>query len=414
MREKNFLSVEIGSHTNLENEKAYIDSVLKYFEEVYPEDSSDTKPALTTDPTSLALERSIEAEFTEVLLNKYGVPKGVINEIVEGEDSEIQVWKLPKPENFSVPDLASSYAFSGGVARAGLLRALHINPRAGYRDIDIIRFGGELSKSPEELQLELEHMPEDSSHGYGVQRYEDPNTYLATRDLTISEIYMDKNNLVFTPQCLLDTVRRIVRLSEFEREELKSDRPKTKILAKAVRILAQGIVEFGDFYMDKEISKVINENYITFFYQALHFVRSLEHSEEAAYEYLNILKQHDSVPEEIETLDDFTAYLAARLRDRSVFFREAPVMQRWFEDNLLAEASVNIEKKLAGKHGDRISYGEALANNEIGYSTALNEAKQHLRLNNTEIKPKSNGKVTDNDDEYENMFLGDRKRYKLK
>lgn len=397
-----------------QTEKAYREAVIKYFEEVYPINSPDLQvnEKLNPDPQSLALERAIEKEFTEFLLLEYGIRQDIINEITETEKMGMQAWKIPNPENFLAPKLPDTYAFSGGVARAGLLRALKIKPNAVYRDIDIVRFGGASQKTPEDVLLESTYMPEDSMHGYGVQRYPSPETYLLSRDLTISEIYMDQKHLVFTPQCLLDTIRGIVRLTDFERRQLNSVQPKTKILAKAVRILAQGIVENGDFYMDNEISTILNEQFIAIFYQALHFLRSMEHSEEAAREYLRILKKHNSVPKEINTLDEFTAYLAARLRDKSEFFRKAPVMQKIFENDL-AEISVRVEEKLSSNEIPSLGYGEKLNKGEINHDTALKEARNHLELTNTTNRLGRN-KENKDDREYDQFFKNGQKKYRLR
>lgn len=397
------------------NERYYLEAVDAYIEELYAEDTPAIleKQPSTTDPESLAMEKNIEAQFIADILPHYGISKEIVDKITEVEGEGAQAWELPSPQNFDVPELPLDYAYSGGVARSGLLRALGIDNNAGYRDMDIVRFGGSEEKTKQDLELERKYMPEDSSHGYGIQNYRKVDQYLVSRDLTISELFMDRDGIVFTPKCLLDTVRGIVRLSDYERKILSSDKPKTKILAKAVRIYAQGISEHKQIHLDAEVVRKLNEKFILTFYQALHFVRALEHSENAGMEYIRLLKENNALPSQVDTIEKCVAYYSARLRDKTTFFRKAPHLQRIFEKNLLAETSVELESELyRDLQWENEDYGALDLKDPIMRKLAVEQARKHLELPDEQKVTES--EETELDRALEDFADSGRKRFRLR
>lgn len=400
------------------NRRAYEESVEEYIKELYPVNTAEAsfdQPVPITDPRSLELEHRIGLQFISDILPKYGIPQEVVDSIVEVEGDGIQAWELPVPKDYDIPTLPEEYAYSGGVARAGLLRALHIDNQAGFRDMDIVRLGGSKDKTPFDKKLEGQYMAEDSAHGYGVQQYPDMDAYLKTRDITLSELLLDKNGIVFTPQCLLDTARGIVRLSDFERNALRAASPKTKVLAKAVRIYAQGITDYGSFHLDTEITRKMNERFILIFYQALHFTRAVEHSAEAALEYINVLRANNAIPSEVTSVEQCAAYYAARLRDKAAFFRNTPHMQWLFEQDLLAKTSAELESALHNSsRWDSMEYGALDVENPDQKHLAVLAAKKHLEIDPATVQDTLTQEEEDKAELFDDFADSGRKRYKLR
>lgn len=200
-------------------------------------------------------------------------------------------------------DLPKGYVYHGGAARAILARKLGIEENSDSRDIDLAYAGPENARIHDDRLME-KYSPEDFAHGHGVSSVSDD--YFSTRDFTINELLVAGNKLVLSKDCLLDTVRGVVRITDFEKQEsVDEEHPyyiKPKLLAKALRLAAV-----------KEMSLADKEEYacreIDAFHIALHLNRAIEQGREVVEEYVKLLKENKQIPEDLNSLKQIIDYL---------------------------------------------------------------------------------------------------------
>ncbi len=136
--------------------------------------------------------------------------------------------------------LPRGYYYKGGSARAVLERFLGLDPDVYPRDIDLA-VDPKYRDSDLDDRLARKYMPEDYANGYGVELLEDD--YFESRDFTINEVLYDGQKITASRSCLLDTIRSVVRITDFEKGERYYDEGdyyvNPKLLAKALRFLAQ-------------------------------------------------------------------------------------------------------------------------------------------------------------------------------
>lgn len=231
--------------------------------------------------------------------------------------------------------IGDEYGYKGGMARAILLRELGIDSEAKARDVDIVKvIGDELNEK--DRYIAEKYMEDDLiSGGYGVELIEDD--YFSTRDFTINEVLVSGDSIKLTKECLLDTIRGIVRFADFEKKEpynLPQEFEngffvKNKLMAKAVRLVAEAIARG----QKREIADKDVYNYICIndFHIALHLDRALEQGKNVAVEYIKKLIEigyfknwEDLSPKNI--IRDFIKYFNEQQKDydKPFVFRYAP------------------------------------------------------------------------------------------
>ena len=239
------------------------------------------------------------------LLSRYGVT----TEVRKVRDHNICEVPLSASAREMIPALPAGYVVVGGGARAALARSLGLDDTAAFRDLDIVAMHE--TPDPDELErLSKEYMPDDFVHGHGVK--EEDGDYFETRDFTINEIYIEGDQIYCTTDCLLDTVRGIVRITEHEVQE--SYRPEApyyinpKLLAKALRFAAA---------REATIANPEDYTYINIddFHMALHFDRAAEQGPEVLEGYVALLREHGQIPEELASPEALYEYLKAAVYD---------------------------------------------------------------------------------------------------
>jgi hypothetical protein len=223
-----------------------------------------------------------------------------------------------KPKNTPkdlLRDLPEGYAYFGGAARSVLLHELgyDISPR----DLDVVRVSEDSNMDDE---VSSEFMEDDYNHGYGVKEIE--SDYFSSRDFSINEIIYHKGYIYLTKQCLLDSVRGIIRFTDYEKgvkgnnyhnngETLVNN----KLLAKALRLSAELTLRG----VDNEIAgNEFDFQHIQNFHIALHLDRALERSCAVAQQYVEELIKHDQISEKFSNVTDLQNYLK---NDTGFFFR---------------------------------------------------------------------------------------------
>jgi len=192
-----------------------------------------------------------------------------------------------KLKDLNIDKIPSGYGFKGGAARYILLLKLGlINEKDSPRDYDLIRLGKDNSKDKELAEI---FCPEDLENGHGVEKLE--KNYFKTRDFIFNEVYTDDSYIYFSKQCILDLIRRIIRFSEFEKEENFDNKNKIfindKLIAKACRLLAIYKTNFDDNARIAN-TEILDTN-MNAFHIALHLDRALENGTDVGIQYIKEL-----------------------------------------------------------------------------------------------------------------------------
>lgn len=237
-----------------------------------------------------------------------------------------------------IAKLPEEYGYKGGIARYALEKQLGMFATMP-RDLDIVFCGteedAELSK-----KLAKQYMPDDFLHGHGVETLGDD--YFDTRDFTINEVILAGSKITATRQCLLDTIRRVIRVTEYEKKERNYEEGdywvNPKLLAKALRFLAQEKVRVSDMsFADEDAVQWIG---IDSFHMALHLDRAIECSEDIADQYVQELVARDQLPDWIHTAREAREYLSEDLY--SFLFRTSLPNER----EAYAEIIDTVDKEL--------------------------------------------------------------------
>lgn len=250
-------------------------------------------------------------------------------------------------------DLPKGYAVKGGAARVLLYWSLGITHSVMEpRDIDIVSLQED---SPEYLDKELaqKYMPGDYKHGKGVEELEDD--YFDTRDFSVNEVLFYDNKLYVSKQCVLDSVRGIIRFTEFEYNERGNsygEKVNSKLLSKALRLLSEMEARGLHWSLAEEQLDVFEVRGIYPFFILLHLDRAYQQGEEIAQTFFEKLKERDLIPENPdeeypEKPENLIEYLQRFLYEPFIgrYTPQAQLMREEDEvSNLLEEYAVEIEE----------------------------------------------------------------------
>lgn len=229
------------------------------------------------------------------ILERYGYGRLEIKKVGNN------LFALPVDPKHRPPKLPENYGFKGGVVRATLLRQLGIDETAGYRDVDIEKISRVYTPILDE-KIAWEHMSEDDIlHNHGMSLMN--KNYFETRDFTINEALYYDGKIYLTKECLLDTIRRIVRLSKNKQEKFSQKYAQDKsfndsrLIPKALRMKAEEEALRGKKLelFDGEIYRCI---YSHKFGIALHLDRAFQAGPEVAQKYIELLVEYDQLPKD--------------------------------------------------------------------------------------------------------------------
>lgn len=232
----------------------------------------------------------------------------------------------------SLPILPEGYGYKGGAARAVLRNVLSM-PHMPVRDVDVVRI------SLDEPQIGLDEkvsrmcMASDFEFGDGVEVLGDSiNAYMQDRDFTINEVLTLGNRLVASEACIRDTVRNIIRVTSFERNNYAGDGqigPKMK--AKALRLFTEQMYFIGEATIPPDDLNQIERSFINPFWIAVHLDRSFERSTEVAQNFVSNLRDAGVIDNAISSPEELVAYLQNEISG-GFYFRNAPLAQYQAED----------------------------------------------------------------------------------
>lgn len=223
--------------------------------------------------------------------------------------------------NLELPD---GYGFKGGAARVVLRDVLGLKNNEP-RDFDLIRVNVPEPEEGLDLKLAAQYMEKDFELGDGVEYIDNVDDYFETRDFTINEVYVVNNKIFATEECIRDTLRNIVRVTEYELNKYyhyeEGIGPKMK--AKALRFHVEQLYTTGisDLYYEDKYE--IEESFINPFWLAVQLDRAFERSTQLADKFTKILVNYKIVPSEITSSYDLLEYLKNELDD-DFYFRSVP------------------------------------------------------------------------------------------
>lgn len=280
-------------------------------------DFSDKKEVMRMEST---IDRLSEHDKSlRRLLELYGI-RSEIKKVGE------HLYAIPIRSESGLDEIGSRYAYKGGAARSLLLRELGIDKYSVPRDIDLAKVReGELDET--DMAMAEKYSPDDFHYGYGMETLE--GNYFDSRDFTMNEVLAHDGNIYLTKQCLLDTVRRVIRFSDFEKEKLSEAEKKgsrsyfDKLMAKALRFAAAEIAKGKE--MEIADGKVYEYLEIRNFHIALHLDRALGQGYQVALEYIGLMKEKGQLPDYEGSPDEILRQFASDATSEGGFvFRFAP------------------------------------------------------------------------------------------
>jgi hypothetical protein len=258
-------------------------------------------------------EEIVDEMDIETFLEEYGCNLEHVEEIKD----DLVVVTIDSHFYHEADQLPDGYGYSGGAARALLLRSLGIDNQAEPRDVDVIRFADEEPEVGQDRELARKHMPKDFEDGHGVRKVDE--NYFETRDLTVNQVYAcdDQAEIVATKQAVKDNVRHILRVTDYEKEQYGGLGP--KMLSKMIRFYVERANKYGEAKIDdldeQKMEKLRGEGskrqyYINPFWLAVQLDRAYEVDKEYAQKFTKELKKINQLPDRLQNLDEVTDYLS--------------------------------------------------------------------------------------------------------
>ena len=274
------------------------------------------------------------------LLKEYGIPIESKNIF---EDKETGLFHIKIENSFHDKKLPNGYAYKGGAARALLKINFLDEKNEKPRDIDIVRISNDGDFEASDNEIAKEFMPEDFEYGDGVELALDLDDYFETRDFTINEIIAKEDEIILTRQCLMDTIRHVIRITQYEFDESYSV-PKYKQLTKAVRLYSEEINKYGDATIENVGDWCYEDYFISPFWMAVHLDRAFQRGYVVAKDYVVFLQNKNCIPNFIKTPEEAAGYLLDIMEYDNFYFRHAPVEQFEFESSMVDQINYYEDK----------------------------------------------------------------------
>lgn len=250
-------------------------------------------------------------------LEDYGINTSSL-EIVEIKP---ELFRLTVKEHFHDRRLPKGYVYKGGAARALLANALELQPMVQPRDIDVARLSG--TPTAQDQTIVEQFMSDDAALTDHEVVEEVKDNYFASRDVTINEVYADDSFIFASKQCILDTVRRIIRPTPSELGwDDDDERLGPKMLAKVLRFWVETIHRYGEAQLTISEGQ-FSEAFIKPFWILVQLDKALEGNHLVAVAYTEKLKSYGQIPTTIRTPEQAALYLANLVDGPAFMFRFA-------------------------------------------------------------------------------------------
>jgi|GEM_PF-1494952 len=252
-------------------------------------------------------------------------------------------------------EIPKEYGFKGGAARSVLREALGLKV-IPPRDVDVIRLSAEEPHVGSDIEIAKKYMAQDFEFGDGVEFVDSTVDYFNTRDFTINELYTTGSEIVATEKCIRDTIRNIVRITEYERMSYSGiGEMGPKMKAKTLRLHAEQMYALGVSSIPEESINEIEKSFITPFWLAVQLDRAFERNAEIAEQFTKLLIENSIVPEYIKDSRDLGEYLL--LEVYSFKFRNAPYLQYEIEEQHDKDDSIQTDSDILENYYDAIHHG---------------------------------------------------------
>lgn len=332
----------------VENEPraSFSEQILAIWKKKYPESFLATVEQRDQEKKRIEMiEGNIEHQEILYLLKEYGIDtKNIQIEALENGRFRIKVFN-----HFSKNRLPVGYAYEGSAARSLLMRNLNLDRTSVPRDVDVVRTCEEEPEIGLDRKVSMDFMPDDFERGNGVELFLNDDTYFKTRDFTINEVVATDDEIIATKQCILDIVRKIIRLTDFERQERYDGSVGSKMLAKVIRLYSENIHKYGEAEIANVEGWEFEENFISPFWLALQLDKACEISSGVAQKYVQEMVLRKQIPDGIIEVEEAAEYLKKILCGNPFYYRYAPSKQFQVENDLIDE----YEAKFDAKKGNR-------------------------------------------------------------
>ena len=222
-------------------------------------------------------------------------------------------------------------------------KALGINGLDKPRDIDIC-FTGEDEDVDLSRSIAEKYCPDDLAHGYGIEKLED--NYFESRDFTLNEVLIKDNDIIMTKQCLLDTLRGVIRFSDYEKQDFYNNYSEDgvwcvndKLASKALRLISERKNHRESDFVGSEY---FDHRYINEFHISLHLDRALEVGYDVAIEFIKELKKYKQIPENIFSPKECMSYL----ENYTDFIFKHDYVAENYSDDYVGESNFEKEYKM--------------------------------------------------------------------
>lgn len=242
----------------------------------------------------------------------------------------------------------------GGAARSAIQQMLGeevIPPR----DIDIVGIE-EFGAVHEDFRNFAHSVVEDKKHDGESAKVEQLSTYIGTRDFTINEVLVGKNQCIATAEALKDLAIKIIRPTQFESGQYENYKTNEygvspKLVMKAIRLRE----EFKEMYGKGQIEGIEDWQFeaqnIPLFYIALHLDRAIDRGDKIAQRFYAGLLKAGTISQD----DDYEGeYIEERLtaddpyelaRKLSLHFIERSQDNRYNSPFLFTREDLNVTSK---------------------------------------------------------------------
>ncbi|MDP3970906.1 MAG: hypothetical protein Q8P90_04350 [bacterium] len=215
------------------------------------------------------------------------------------------------------------------------MQALDLQPMAQPRDVDVARLSGIPNTHDQDIAEQF--MQDDLALTKHEVVEEVDDDYFQSRDLTINEVYADDQFIFASKQCILDTVRRIIRPTPKELGwDGDDEKLGPKMLAKVLRFWVETIHRYGEGHLTINEGQ-FSEAFIRPFWLLVQLDKALEGNRAVAIAYTEKLKSYGQLPATIQTPEQAALYLADLVEGPGFVFRFAEREQFDMEENWLNE-----------------------------------------------------------------------------
>lgn len=261
-------------------------------------------------------------------------------------------YRMNVRNHFSSDKLPQGYAYKGGAARALLLRSLGLDAKAVPRDLDIIRRASDEPFPGADDEYAQRYMPDDFAMMHRVELVFDDRLdfYFSSRDITLNEVFATDTEVIASRECILDTIRHIIRPTRYELEKGYDDEVyempvNDRTLSRILRFYSAAVAQYDDFIVEDVNLWDLERYSIDIFDLALQFDRAIESGTEVAEIYLRKLKEYNQISKEVESVDDGIAFFQSHISKLDFYFRHAPRSQFQEEYDWIGEEYEDMPKR---------------------------------------------------------------------